>query len=59
MPAGKVNVRVAASPAQTVTVPLILAVGVGLTVTTALPVIFGLGAETLHPVATSATLTMV
>ncbi len=42
-----------------VAVPLILAVGKGFTVTTALPVILGLGAATLQLVATSVTLTIV
>ena len=42
-----------------VVVPLILAVGNGVNVTTALPVIFGLGAVTLQLVATFVTLTIV
>ena len=46
-------------PEQIVTVPPMLAVGSGLTVTIALPVMFGLGAETLQVVATSVTLIIV
>ena len=46
--AGKVKVRTAFAPLQIAVVPLMLAVGEGLTVTTALPVILGLGAVTVH-----------
>jgi hypothetical protein len=54
-----VNVSTAVPPAQIVVVPLMLAVGSGLTVMIALPVIFGLGAVTLHVVAVLVTLTIV
>ena len=47
------------TPAQIVTVPAILAVGNGSIVITALPVIFGLGAVTLHVVTVFVTLTIV
>jgi hypothetical protein len=59
VPAGKANVRVALPPEQMVVVPLILAVGNGVRVITALPVIFGLGALTLQVVAVFVTLTIV
>jgi hypothetical protein len=59
VPAGRVNVSAVLAPAQTVAVPLILAVGSGLTVTIAEPVIFGLGAVTEHVVAVLVTLTIV
>jgi hypothetical protein len=45
---GSVNVSVAEPPEHIVDVPLILAVGDGLTVITALPVIFALGAVTVQ-----------
>lgn len=58
--AGNVKVRTAFAPLQIAAVPLILAVGEGLTVTTALPVIFGLGAVTVHEaIAVLVILTMV
>ena len=56
---GKVNVNAVVPPKQIVAVPLMLAVGNGLTVTTALPVIFGLGAVTAHKVTVFVTLRMV
>ena len=59
VPAGNVNVKVALPPKQIVVVPLMLAVGSGLTVITALPVILGLGAVTLQVVAVLVTLTIV
>jgi hypothetical protein len=59
VPAGRVKVRFVDAPAQIVAVPLMLAVGKGLTVITALPVIFGLGAVTIQDVAILLTLTMV
>lgn len=59
VPADNVKVNTALFPEQMVTVPLILAVGRGLTVTIALPVMLGLGADTEQLVATSVTLTIV
>ena len=53
------KVKVAVPPAHIVVVPLKLAVGKGLTVTTALPVILAWGAVTLHNVAVLVTLTIV
>ncbi len=47
------------APAQIAAVPLMLATGNGLTVITAEPVIFGLGAETVHVVVEFVTLTIV
>lgn len=56
----KVNVTSGrADPAQTVPPPLTTAVGNGATVTTAEPVMFGLGAVTEHVVAVLVTLTIV
>ena len=57
--AGRVNVSVALVPKHMVVVPLILAVGKGFTVITALPVMLGLGAIELHDVAVLVTLTIV
>ena len=59
VPEGNVNVSVALPPEQMVVVPLMLAVGNGVNVITALPVMFGLGAVTLQLVATLVTLTIV
>lgn len=59
VPAGSVNVRVALEPEQSVADPLMLAVGNGLSVIRALPVMLGLGAVTVHVVAVFVTLTMV
>jgi hypothetical protein len=59
VPPGSVKVNGVDAPVQIVAVPLILAVGNGLTVITALPVIFGLGAVTIHDVAVLLTLTIV
>ena len=57
--AGRVKVKAVLFPAQIVAVPAMLAVGRGLTVTTALPVMFGLGATEVQVVATFVTLTIV
>lgn len=56
---GKVKVSVALPPEQIADVPLMLAIGSGFTVTTALPVMLALGAVTKQEVATLLTLTMV
>ena len=56
---GKVNVNAVVPPEQIVAVPLMFAVGKGFTVTTALPVIFGLGAVTVHRLTVFVTLTIV
>ena len=58
--AGNVKVSTAFAPLHIAVVPLMLAVGEGLTVTIALPVIFGLGAVTVHEaIAVLVMLTMV
>ena len=59
VPAGSVKVRFVLLPEQMVAVPAILAVGPGLTVMIALPVIPGFGAVTEHNVTALVTLTMV
>ena len=59
MPGGSVKVNVALPPGQIEVVPLMLAVGNGLTVMTALPVMLGFGALTLQVVAVFVTLTIV
>jgi hypothetical protein len=59
VPDGNVKVRGVDAPAHIVAVPLILAVGREFIVITALPVILGLGAVTLHVVAVLVTLTIV
>ena len=59
MPADNVKVKVAFAPEHIVVVPLILAVGSGFTVTTALPVILACGAVTLQVEAVLLTLTIV
>ena len=56
---GRVKVNAVLLPEQIVAVPAMFAVGIGLTVTAALPVIFGLGAVTVQRVAVLVTLTMV
>jgi hypothetical protein len=56
---GRPNVSVALFPKHIVDVPLMLAVGKGFTVITALPVMLGLGAIELHVVAVLVTLTIV
>ena len=57
--AGNVNVNAVVPPLQIVVVPAMLAVGSALTVTMALPVIFGLGAVEVQSVTVLVTLTMV
>ena len=55
----KVTVRFIIEPSQMVVVPEIVAVGVGVTVITALPVMLGLGAVTAQSVTVLVTLTIV
>jgi hypothetical protein len=57
--AGREKVSVALFPKHIVDVPLMLAVGNGFTVITALPVMLGLGAIELQEVAVFVTLTIV
>jgi hypothetical protein len=59
VPADRVKVSVAVPPTQIPAVPPMLAVGRGFTVMIALPVIFGLGADTVHVVVVLVTLTIV
>ena len=59
VPAERLNVSVAVAPPHIVAVPAILATGEGLTVITALPVMFGLGAVTVQLDVVFVTLTIV
>jgi hypothetical protein len=59
VPGERLNVSAVEAPTQIVAVPLMLAVGNGLTVMIAFPVMFGLGAVTEQVVAVFVTLTIV
>jgi hypothetical protein len=59
VPAERLKVSVAVEPPHVVTVPVILATGAGLTVITALPVMFGFGAVTVQLDVVFVTLTIV